>query len=378
MRNGPEADRRMPAEWEPHAATWLAWPRNAADWPGKFGPIPWVYTEIVRLLARSEPVAIVVRGEKARRDAADRLDNAGIALDRVRFFEARTDRSWLRDTLPSFVVEGESSGTPRLSAVDWKFNAWSKYDDHRLDDRLARAVARDLGIARIKPTAEVGDATNRVVMEGGAIDVNGRGTLLATEECLLDPATQARNPGLGREGIERVFADALGIRRTIWLGRGIVGDDTHGHVDDCARFVGPSTVLAAVEPNPADPNHGPLADNLRRLRGSTDQDGRPLEVVELPMPRPVRFEGERLPASYANFYISNNVVLVPTFNDPADRVALSTIASAIPDREVVGVHCVDLVLGLGTLHCLTREQPALPVAGSDADAVAMDSPAEPG
>jgi agmatine deiminase len=350
---------RMPAEWEPHAATWIAWPHQRDDWPGKFGPIPWVYTEIVRLLSRAEPVHIVVRDGAMKRQVADRLDTAGVDAGRVWFFKAATDRSWLRDSAPTFVVKDDAS-TPaneRVGLVGWKFNAWAKYDNFHADRRLPRRLSNWLGLRRWVPRVEQGGRLNRVVMEGGAIDVNGRGTLLATEECLLGDV-QTRNPGLDRAGYERVFADGLGIRHVIWLGRGITGDDTHGHIDDLARFVDPATIVTVVEPNPNDPNHEPLQDNLRRLRDARDEDGQPLRVIELPMPRPVAFGGQRLPASYANFYIANGLVLVPTFNDPADRIALDTLAQVFRDREVVGVHCVDLVLGLGTLHCLSQQQPA--------------------
>ncbi len=356
---------RMPAEWEPHAATWIAWPHNREDWPGKFAPIPWVYVEIVRLLSRSEPVRIVVRDRAMKRCASKRLELAGVDLDRVRFFKAATDRVWLRDSGPTFVVR--DPGTPAASTdppdgiglIEWKFNAWAKYDNYDDDRRLPRRLSKWLGLPRWVPRVEQGGRRVRVVMEGGAIDVNGRGAVLTTEECLLGEV-QARNPGLGRAEVERVLADYLGARHVIWLGRGIAGDDTHGHVDDLARFVDPLTVVTVVEPRADDPNHGPLQENLERLRSARDQDGEPLRVVELPMPRPVVFEGLRLPASYANFYIANGTVLVPTFNDPADRLALDTLAEVFPDREVVGIHCGDLVLGLGTLHCLSQQQPIGP------------------
>ncbi|WP_165251224.1 agmatine deiminase family protein [Paludisphaera soli] len=364
---------RMPAEWEPHEATWIAWPHNREDWPGKFAPTPWVYTEIVRVLSGHETVVVVVADRAMKRKAAKMLADEGADLDRVRFFKAATDRVWLRDSAPSFVVrdgdapsaaEAEGEGEPAgpVAMVNWKFNAWAKYDNHQQDKRLGRRIARKTGLHRWAPRAMVHGVARRVVLEGGAIDVNGRGTLLTTEECLLSQV-QARNPGLGREGIERVFADYLGIANVIWLGRGVLGDDTHGHVDDIARFVDPKTVVAAVEGDPDDPNHEPLQDNLRRLREARDQDGEPLRVVELPMPGPVVFEGQNLPASYANFYIANGVVIVPTFNDPNDRLALNILADLFPDRKVVGIHCVDLVLGLGTLHCLSQQQPAAP-AGS--------------
>jgi agmatine deiminase len=361
---------RMPAEWEPHAATWIAWPHNREDWPGKFAPIPWVYVEIVRLLSRFEPVHIVVRDRPMLRRASDRLDSAGVGLDRVRFFKAITDRVWLRDSGPTFVVRdrvapaGPDHDAPpdRIGLIEWKFNAWAKYDNYRHDRRLPRRLSKWLGLPRWVPRVEQDGRRVRVVLEGGAIDVNGRGTLMTTEECLLGEV-QARNPGIGREEMERILADYLGIRHVIWLGRGIHGDDTHGHVDDLARFVGPRTVVTVVEPNADDPNHEPLRENLERLRGARDQDGEPLQVVELPMPRPVVFKTQRLPASYANFYIANGIVLVPTFNDPADRVALNALAHLFPDREVVGVHCGDFILGLGTLHCLSQQQPIPSDAG---------------
>jgi agmatine deiminase len=350
---------RMPAEWEPHAATWIAWPHNRDDWPGKFAAIPWVYTEIVRHLSRFERVHIVVRGRGMQARVADELGKAGAELGQVRFFKAATDRSWVRDSGPTFVVKDDapSKSAREVGLIDWEFNGWAKYRNHHRDNRLPREVARWVGQRCWKPCVEVAGRPVRVVMEGGAIDVNGVGTLLATEECLLSEI-QARNPGVDRHGLERIFRDYLAAGHVVWLGQGIAGDDTHGHIDDLARFVGPRTVITMVEPHRGDPNHNPLHDNLQRLKAAGDRDGQPLEIVELPLPRPVEFEGTRLPASYANFYIANGVVLVPTFNDPADRVALGCLAHLFPDREVIGIHSVDLVLGLGTLHCLTQQQPA--------------------
>jgi agmatine deiminase len=345
----------MPAEWEPHEATWIAWPHNREDWPGKFAPVPWVYTEIVRHLSRVEMVSIVVSGPRLEREATERLDRAGVNLGRVRFLRAKTDRSWFRDSAPTFVVQGRDS----IAAVGWRFNGWAKLDNHRRDQRIPRRIANELGLKLIRPQAEVQGNRVRVVLEGGAIDVNGKGTLLTTEECLLSEV-QCRNPGLDRAGYEKLFAEYLGVSHVIWLGRGIEGDDTHGHVDDLARFVEHRTVVTVVEPRTDDPNHEPLQENLERLRAARDQNGEPLRVVTLPMPSPVVFNGQRLPASYANFYIANGLVLVPTFNDPADRLALDTLAELFPDRDVVGIHCVDLVLGLGTLHCLSQQQPKAP------------------
>ncbi len=358
---------RMPAEWEPHAATWIAWPKNRDDWPGKFAPIPWVYCEIVRHLARVERVEILVDGGGDRRRAEALLDRSGANLANVRFHKVATDRVWTRDSGPTFVVKaGDPADPGNLALIDWDFNAWAKYDNHLADRKVPRALGKILALRRWKPKASPTDGGEavRVVLEGGSIDVNGHGTLLTTEECLLSDV-QARNPRLDRPTIERTLADHLGTPHVIWLDRGIAGDDTHGHVDDVARFVDPTTVVAAVEPDPDDPNHAPLAENLATLRAATDQDGRPLRVIELPMPRPMSFEGQRLPASYANFTIANGLVLVPTFNDPNDRIALDRLAGAFPGRQVVGIHAVDLVWGLGTLHCLTQQQPAQGSIGPD-------------
>jgi agmatine deiminase len=340
---------RMPAEWEPHQATWIAWPHRRDDWPGKFGPIPWVYTEIVRHLHRSERVRILVNDEVAETDVRRRLGRADVDVSRGDFLHFPTDRVWLRDSAAIF-VRNEAG---KLGALDWHFNAWAKYDDWKHDDALPGSIAAWRGVPVWRPEY----AGRRIVLEGGSIDVNGRGLLLTTEECLLSPI-QARNPGLERVELERILADFLGIRKVLWLNRGISGDDTHGHVDDLARFVGPRTVVTVAEPDPGDENHEPLKENLERLRAMTDLDGGALEIHTLPMPAPVIFRGQRLPASYANFYIANTTVLVPTFNDPADRVALAKLAELFPGRTVVGIHAVDLVWGLGTLHCLTQQEPA--------------------
>jgi agmatine deiminase len=346
----------MPAEWEPHAATWLAWPHNRTDWPGKFSTIPWVYAEIVRHLARVERLAIIVENAETRSRARDILKQSSVSTQAVDFYVWPTNRGWTRDCGPIFLVSELRAREP-VAVTNWRFNAWAKYPDWQKDAAIAAKVARRLRLPEWRPAATVNGRPQRVVLEGGSIDVNGRGTMLTTEECLLS-STQRRNPGMGRTEIERVFADYLGVRHVIWLGRGIVGDDTHGHVDDIARFVAPDTVVACVEPDPRDPNHEPLQENLGRLRAACDQDGAPLRVVELPMPAPVIFRGQRLPASYANFYIANRLVLVPTFNDPNDRRALEILASLFPDRQVVGIYCGDLVWGLGTLHCMTQQQPA--------------------
>jgi agmatine deiminase len=349
-RAGDAAARgfRMPAEWEPHAATWLAWPHERSDWPGKFAPIPWVYAEVVRQLAPGERVRILVQDAAAQAAARRVLERAHADLARVDFFRIPTDRSWTRDFCPIFVRDAAG----RVALTDWRFTAWAKYPDWRRDDAVPARLARRLALPRWQPAL----AGRRLVLEGGSIDVNGRGTLLTTEECLLSDV-QARNPGLARDAMERAFHDWLGIEKVLWLGRGIAGDDTHGHVDDLARFVAEDTVVLATEDDPADPNHAPLAGNRARLERMTTADGRPIRVLPLPMPSPLWFGSQRLPASYANFYVGNEAVLVPTFNDVRDRQALEVLARCFPDRRVVGIHAVDLVLGLGTLHCMTQQEP---------------------
>jgi agmatine deiminase len=344
---------RMPAEWDQHQATWLAWPHNREDWPGKFQPIPWVYAEIVRLLAARERVHILVEDEAAEKRARGILKRAGANVAQVDFYPWPTDRVWTRDSGPIFVRD--TAG--QVAITNWHFNAWAKYDDWCHDDLVPGRVAELLNLPQWQPTIEVNGAPQRIVLEGGSIDTDGAGTLLTTEECLLSEVQQ-RNPGVSRERIEQVFSDYLGIDQVIWLGRGVAGDDTHGHVDDITRFVGPATVVTAVEPDTRDPNHEPLADNLVRLKAARTAEGKQLTVVELPLPRPVVFRRQRLPASYANFYIANSLVLMPTFHDPNDRIALNTLAQVFPDREVIGIHSIDLVWGLGTLHCMTQQQPA--------------------
>jgi agmatine deiminase len=344
----------MPAEWEPHEATWLAWPHNPEDWPGKFQAIPWLYAEIVRLLAAREQVHLLVEDANAERRANGILERAGANLDRVSFHLWPTDRSWTRDSGPIFIRNKEG----KVAITNWRFNAWAKYSDWKLDDQLPGRVAELLGLPVWQPSIELLDGLKqRLVLEGGSIDTNGAGILLATEECLLSDV-QARNPGISRAQLEQAFHDFLGINQAIWLNRGIAGDDTHGHIDDITRFVGPATIVTAVEPDTSDPNQAPLAENLARLKAARTLDGKQFDLVELPLPRPVIFSGQRLPASYANFYIANNLVLVPTFHDPHDRVALNILAELFPGREVIGIHSVDLVWGLGTLHCMTQQQPA--------------------
>jgi agmatine deiminase len=410
----------MPAEWSPHAATWLAWPHYHGDWPGKFDPIPWVYTEIIRNLARHERVELIVNDLKAERQVRNLLARANALSPNVRFHRWPTNRSWLRDSGCIFVTEssgrnhreghdfsfepalskrsapkepalsersapkepalsersapkgaaddsyqGTASAVPQgrkvdgalapegLLALNFRFNAWAKYSNHRHDEKIASLMSTTAAAQQIRPLHN----NMRIVLEGGSIDVNGQGAILTTEECLLSKIQQ-RNPIMQRKDYEQLFANYLGAPHTIWLGQGIHGDDTHGHVDDLTRFVAPGTVVTMVEPNRKDINHKPLKDNLRRLRAATDQAGKPLTIIELPMPAPVIFENRRLPASYANFYIANGIVLVPVFNDPNDRTALNTLADIFPTREIVPIYSGDLVWGLGTMHCMTQQEPS--------------------
>jgi agmatine deiminase len=338
----------MPAEWEPHEATLVAWPHRLSDWPGKFAVVPWIYGEIVRTLSRYEPVWVVVRDAKHAAAAGKVLADVHANVMNVRFITCPTDRGWVRDSGPIFVQHRDER-----VALNWRFNAWAKYDDHTLDAKLPAVVAK---VAQAKVFKPMHDGT-RIVLEGGSIDVNGAGLLLTTEECLLSKV-QERNPGMDRNAYERAFSEHLGVNKVLWLNRGIAGDDTHGHVDDLARFVNANTVVTVVEDDERDDNHTPLRENLERLQGMTDQLGKRFKVVPLPMPRPIVFRGQRLPASYANFYIANGVVIVPTFNDASDNQALGILKEMFPQRDVVGIHCVDLVWGLGTLHCMTQQLPA--------------------
>ncbi len=341
----------MPAEWERHEATWLAWPHNATDWPRKVDTIRWVYGEMVRKIGPGETVRLLVNSPADRAKAAKYLTRAGADLAQVEFIVHPTNRGWTRDSGPIFV---RRTGKVRETAiVHFHFNAWAKYPNWQKDRTIPVMAARRLK----KQLFHAQHAGKDFVLEGGAIDVNGRGTLLTTEECLLDQETQVRNPGLTREEIDSVLKSNLGVSNVLWLGGGVVGDDTHGHVDDICRFVNPTTVVLALEANSKDINYRPLMENRERLQGMKLENGARIQVVPLPMPAPIYYDGYRLPASYANFYISNAAVIVPTFNDPNDRVALGTLSELFTDRPVVGIHAVDLVLGFGTLHCLSQQQP---------------------
>ena len=361
----------MPAEWEPHAATWLAWPHYQGDWPGKFEPIPWVYAEIIRNLAKHERVELILNNAAAARQARRVLERADALSANTRFHRWPTNRVWMRDSGCIFLVPRPGFTRPdsrepalslskgRLSrhksgpaALKFRFNAWAKYSNWRHDEKVGGLMAKAAHADEIRPLS----AGTRVVLEGGSIDVNGAGTVLTTEECLLSKV-QERNPRMARVHYEKAFADYLGAPHTIWLGRGIFGDDTHGHVDDLTRFVSKDTVVTMVERDSKDVNHGPLRANLRRLQAARDQNGKQLTVIELPMPQPVVFEGRRLPASYANFYIANGVVFAPVFNRPNDRIALNTLAELFPTREIVPIYSGDFIWGLGAMHCMTQQQP---------------------
>ncbi len=339
---------RIPAEWEKHAATWLGWPHELTDWPGKFAPILWAFAEMVRLLSLVERVFLLVEDGAAEKRARGILKKAGAKLESVDFFRVPTDRGWMRDSGPICV----KNAAGEVAYNNFVFNGWAKYPNHKKD---AAAVSK--ANARLKRQVFLPMRNGkRVVLEGGSIDVNGKGTLLTTEEC-LQSKVQERNHGFTKQDYAEVFREYLGVTNVLWLGNGIAGDDTHGHVDDLTRFVNETTVVTIVEEDRQDANYSALQENLQRLRKMKDQDGRALEVETLPMPKAVEFAGQRLPASYANFYIANKLVIVPTFNDANDRLALNTLAKVFPGREVVGIHCRDLVLGLGTLHCMTQQEP---------------------
>ena len=344
---------RMPAEWEQHEATWIGWPHNTTDWPGKMAAIQWVYGEIVRQLSLSELVRILVNNKAHELKARRVLNRIGVMSDQVEFVRIPTNRGWIRDFGPIFLKQDGWPSSIRIAR--FHFNAWARYLDWQKDNRIPERVAEKFQI----PLVPVVQQNRAVVLEGGSIDVNGQGTLLTTEECLLDEHVQVRNLGFSRHDYEEVFGRYLGITQVLWLGKGIAGDDTHGHVDDLCRFVDPYTVVLCQEHNPSDENYHRLAENRERLEGMRGEDGRKIGVVPLPMPAPLYFDGQRLPASYANFYIGNSVVIMPTFNDPNDRIALGILSELFPDRTVIGLHAVDLVWGFGTIHCLTQQQPAL-------------------
>ncbi len=339
--------RRLPAEWEKHQATLLSFPHDGKDWPGKFEAVKWAFVEIIRKVADHEPVLLLVKNVKHQAVVAEMLERAHTNFDHLQFLLKDTNRSWMRDSGP-IVVQTAKGGR---EALQFGFNGWAKYHNYRKDVHNPAAVAAELNL----PWVKVMYQNRHVVLEGGAIDINGKGTLVTTEECLLHPKIQVRNPGFTKADYEAVFAEYLGITNTIWLADGIDGDDTHGHVDDICRFVNENTVVAAVEPNKKDPNHAKLAHNIELLKNAKLQDGSPLNIVEIPMPGRIDFEDMRLPASYVNFLFTEKTVLVPTFNDANDRIALDILAKAIPNRTIIGINATDLIWGLGTLHCLSHE-----------------------
>jgi agmatine deiminase len=340
---------RIPAEWEKHEATWIGWPHNKKDWPGKIEPIYWVYGEIVKKISEGEKVRIIVESKEEEKKAKKILKLVHANIKNVGFFQLETNRGWLRDSGPSFIKNKED----KIATVNFEFNAWAKYSNYKKDRKVPKFISDKLNLERYVPVHK----DKKVILEGGSIDINGSGTLITTEECLLDNKIQVRNPGFIKTDYEEVFKNYLGISNVLWLGKGIAGDDTHGHVDDLCRFVNKNTVVIVQEENQKDKNYKPLKENKEKLEGMKLEEGAKINVVDLPMPSPVIFNGERLPASYANFYFSNAAVLVPTFNDPKDRIALGILSELITDRPVIGIHAVDLVWGLGTLHCLTHEQP---------------------
>ncbi|MFD1314741.1 agmatine deiminase family protein [Namhaeicola litoreus] len=341
---------RLPAEFEKQEAVLLSFPFLGNDWPGKFGAIQWEFTEFIRKVSYYEKILLIVKSEEHGKKVKAMLNLAHADLENIEFIPLKTNRSWMRDSGPVTVktIDG------KRIALQFSFTGWAKYPNHRLDQKIPQKVAETLKIPVQKATYK----EKHVVLEGGAIDVNGKGTMLTTKECLLHPTIQIRNQGFEQKDYEAVFQEYFGITNTIWLNEGIVGDDTHGHVDDICRFVNPTTVIACEEKNTKDKNHKKLAENLEILAGSTLENGKNIEVVKMPMPSPIYFDQMRLPASYVNFLIGNGFVLAPTFNDKNDYQALGILNELFPKREVIGINAIHLVWGLGTLHCLSHEIPA--------------------
>ena len=342
----------MPAEWEKHEATWLGWPHNESDWPEKIDTIRWVYGEMVRKLSAGELVRMLVRSQAEAKFASSYLKRSGCDLKRLQFVVHPTNRGWTRDSGPIHVKRKHP--TSKTAIVHFHFNAWAKYKNWQLDTKVPEAAAKLLK----KHLFDAQFNGKNFVLEGGGIEVNGRGTLLTTEECYQHPKIQVRNPGLTQAQYDEQFKKYLGVTNVLWLVAGPVGDDTHGHIDDICRFVNPTTLVLIKETNGRDINYRPLAENWERIQDLRLEDGSKPEVIALPMPAPVCHGQWRLPASYANFYICNACVIVPTFNDPNDRIALGILGELFRDRPVVGIHAVDLVLGFGSLHCLTQQEPA--------------------
>ncbi|RXP61900.1 agmatine deiminase family protein [Lutibacter sp. HS1-25] len=340
--------RRFPAEWEKQQGVLLCFPHNGSDWPGKYEAIKWAFVEFIKKVATVEEIVLVVADKKLQDRVLEMLETAHVNVKNVSFIIHKTNRSWMRDSGP-IVVENENG----REALNFNFNGWAKYNNYLLDKHVPLKVADFLNI----PLTQVMYKGKPVVVEGGAIDSNGKGTLLTSEECLLHPSIQVRNENFTKKDYEAVFKEYLGITNVIWLGDGIEGDDTHGHIDDLCRFVNPTTIITVVEENKEDANYKPLQDNLKRLQQAKLENGEAPKIVTLPMPKRLDFDGIRIPASYANFLIINKCVLVPTFNDSNDRIALNIIADCFPDREIIGISAIDLIWGFGTLHCLSQQIP---------------------
>ncbi|MCC9020269.1 MULTISPECIES: agmatine/peptidylarginine deiminase [Flavobacterium] len=342
-------NRRFPAEWEKQQGIVLCFPHNGNDWPGKYEAVQWAFVEFIKKVATFETVFLVVADEKLKEKVNGMLEMGRVNLANVSFIVHKTNRSWMRDSGPIIVQNGS-----KREALNFNFNGWAKYKNYQLDKFVPAKIADFIDV----PLTQVMYKGKPVIVEGGAIDVNGKGTLLTSEECLMHPTIQVRNAGFTKEDYEAVFKEYLGVTNVIWLGDGIEGDDTHGHIDDLCRFVNEDTIVTIVETDKNDSNYKPLQDNLKRLQNAKLEDGKSPTIVALPMPKRVDFDTLRLPASYANFLILNNCVLVPTFNDSNDRVALNILAECFPDREVIGISCIDFIWGFGTLHCLSQQIPA--------------------
>ena len=341
-------NRRFPAEWEKQSGILLCFPHNGNDWPGKYEAIQWAFVEFIKKVATFEEVFLIVADEKLKAKVAEMLETATVPMSNVSFIIHKTNRSWMRDSGPIIV----QNGTKR-EVLNFNFNGWAKYKNINLDKHVPVKVGEFLKL----PVTQVMYKGKPVIVEGGAIEVNGKGTLLTSEECLMHPSIQVRNPGFTKADYEAVFKEYLGITNVIWLGDGVEGDDTHGHIDDLCRFVNEDTIVTIVESDPKDSNYKPLQDNLKRLQNAKLENGKSPKIVELPMPKRIDFDGLRLPASYANFLILNNCVLVPTFNDSNDRIALNILADCFPEREIIGINAIDLIWGFGTLHCLSQQIP---------------------
>lgn len=342
-------NRRFPAEWEKQQGIVLCFPHNGNDWPGKYEAVKWAFVEFIKKVAVFETVFLVVADEKLKEKVTDMLERAHVNLKNISFIIHKTNRSWMRDSGPIIVKNGS-----KREALNFNFNGWAKYNNYQLDKFVPGKIAEHINV----PLTQVTYKGKPVIVEGGAIDVNGKGTLLTSEECLMHPTIQVRNPGFTKQDYEAVFKEYLGVTNVIWLGDGIEGDDTHGHIDDLCRFVNEDTIVTIVETDKNDSNYKPLQENLKRLQNAKLEDGKSPTIVALPMPKRIDFEDLRLPASYANFLILNNCVLVPTFNDSNDRIALNILTECFPDREVIGINCIDFIWGFGTLHCLSQQIPA--------------------